>query len=187
MNGFIGAFATDPLLVDVDEAEGQLAAHPALGEGPLSTPIGSCCPPPMFPQLAVNSTPPPFVGDGPKTLVVAEGWDGAGGGPDEEVAADANGPAGAIGDDPKSDVPVDFPSFMTTVFLNKSSRSLRAAYLSSAVVVSIAGLEALGIAEFFGVIIPELKKSFFCHFPFDVDKNYLPWRKWGCRSRRWKI
>ena len=112
----------------------------------------------MLPQLAVKSAPP-LVGDGPKTLVVAEGWDGAGGAPDEEVAADANGPAGAIGDDPKSDVPVDFPSFMTTVFLNKSSRSLRAAYLSSAVVVSIAGLEALGIAEFFGVIIPELKKD----------------------------
>ena len=157
MKGLIAAFASDdPLLVDDVEDEGQLAAHPALGEGPRSTLVGSCCAP-IFPQLAVKSTPPPLVGDGPKTFA-AEGWDGAAGGPDDEVAAaGANGVAGTMGDDPKSDVPVDFPSLMTTVFLNKSSRSLRAAYLSSA--LSIAGLEALGIAGFFGVMIPELKKQ----------------------------
>ena len=53
------------------------------------------------------------------------------------------------------DVPVDLPSVMTTVDLKISSRSFKAAYLSSASVLvsSGGGLEALeGVVVFLGVI-----------------------------------
>ena len=57
-----------------------------------------------------------FVGEGPKTEVLRGGGSGW-----EEV----------IGDEPKIDVPVDFPSLKTTVDLKTSSNSFKALYLSS--------------------------------------------------------
>ena len=59
---------------------------------------------------------PPKVGEGPKTDVL--------------ITGDGSGCWEAIGDEPKIDVPVDFPSLNTTVDLKISSNSLRALYLS---------------------------------------------------------
>ena len=76
---------------------------------------------PLEPQLVGKLSSPllpfaaMFVGEGPKTEVLR------GGGSGWEV----------IGDEPKIDVPVDFPSLKTTVDLKTSSNSFRALYLSS--------------------------------------------------------